>query len=363
MGDGHLTIQHKDFANSPANHLFISDGKNILNQLNELNIPGKIIPRVSLQILASTANNAIGAGIQGINVDIDPYRKLLIDKVQQGDWLEKSDMRGVLIGSSMARKLKVKIGSKIVFTSVLKNGNTEAQLGKVKGIFNTGLEELDSFLIISNINFTQPFLVAEGNHSLSQPLSKVAIFLDDEYSQKEWKKVFESTIKQDNIAILEWQDIMPQLVQYIVLDDVSAYVMQVFILLVILFGIINTILMSVLERTREFGLLRALGMQKHYLLALLILETFLLSILAVLFGWIIGGSIHWYVASFGIDFSGMIPEGTTFAGTFMDPIIYSELSMNRVIQLTTIVFLATLLSGIYPAIKATRITPIEALRT
>jgi len=378
MGDGHITLQHPEYLHAPANHRFLHNGKNLLQQLEDEQIDGQIAPRVSLQILVSTAHNSVGAGMQGIRVgpdsiqtdssqvnssQIDPLQLLLEKRITQGSWLTSDKPRGVIIGDGMARKLKAKIGSKIVIIAGKKGGDSESQLARVQGIYKSGIDELDKFLIISRLDYAQKYLVAEGGIEADEPLTRIAIFLNDDKKMEEWKKQLSDNFTTENIAVLDWEELLPQLVQYIVFDDMGSYIMQFIILLVIVFGIINTVLMGVLERTREFGLLRALGMSKSGLIYMVLLETLLLSILAVIIGWAVGGSIHLYVATYGIDFSGMIPEGTTFAGTFMDPIVYSELSSSRVIQLTGIVFLATLLSGIYPAIKASRIPPIEALKS
>ncbi|MCW8928323.1 MAG: FtsX-like permease family protein, partial [Gammaproteobacteria bacterium] len=164
-------------------------------------------------------------------------------------------------------------------------------------------------------------------------------------------------------VVLDWQEMMPQLVQFIILDDAGNYVFLTLILIMVVFGILNTVLMSVLERTREFGLLRALGISRHHLLWLVFCESLLLSFLAVVIGWLVGGSTHLWFSHHGIDFSALMSGGTQMMGTFMDPVVYTELSRERVVQLTTIVFAATLASGIYPAIKAARVTPVEALRT
>ena len=363
MGDGHITIQHSEYLASPANHRFLEEGKSLLQQVEAQSIKAQVVPRITLQTLASTANNSVGVAVQGINIKSDPLRDIIEDKIQDGRWLQQGDERGLIIGSGMARKLKTKVGGKVVIMAGKKGGDSEAQLGRVRGIFHSGMLELDNYFIVAGLDFTRRFLIAEGGKVENQPLTRVAIFLDDEKQLVNIKQQLNKAINQPNTVVLDWQQMLPQLVQYIVIDDVSAYVMQIFILLVIVFGIVNTVLMGVLERTREFGLLRALGFQKNYLVLLVFLESLLLSGMAVFFGWLVGGSIHLYVAAYGIDFSGLIPEGTTFAGTFMDPIIYSELSPARVYQLTSIVFLTTLASGIYPAIKASRVTPIEALRT
>ncbi len=363
MGDGHITIQHSEYLHSPANHRFLSDGNRLIENLKNENIDAQIAPRISLQILASTAHNAVGAAMQGIEISNDPLRKLLEKKMTKGTWLSSDKSRGIIIGDGMARKLKAKVGSKIVIIAGKKGGDSEAQLARVQGIFRSGVDELDKFLILSPLDYASQYLIAEGGIKEQKPLTRIAIFLNDDSGMESWKKILAEKYNTSDISVLDWQDILPQLVQYIVIDDLGAYIMQFIILLVIVFGIINTVLMGVLERTREFGLLRALGMSKNYLVYMVLLETVLLSCLSVVIGWIVGGSVHLYVATYGIDFSAMIPEGTTFAGTFMDPIVYSELSSERIFQLTIIVFVATLSSGIYPAIKASRIPPIEALKS
>jgi len=363
MGDGHITIQHSEYLHSPANHRFLSDGKSLIESLINENINAQIAPRISLQILASTAHNAVGAAMQGIEIDNDPLRKLVEKKIIKGTWLSADKPRGVIIGDGMARKLKVKIGSKIVIIAGKKGGDSESQLARVQGIFRSGIDELDKFLILSPLDYASKYLIAEGGVEEKKPLTRIAIFLNDDKSMESWKNILSEKYDTQEVSVLDWEDMLPQLVQYIVIDDMGAYIMQFIILLVIVFGIINTVLMGVLERTREFGLLRALGMSKNYLVYMVLLETVLLSFLSVVIGWTVGGSVHLYVATYGIDFSAMIPEGTTFAGTFMDPIVYSELSGDRIFQLTIIVFVATLSSGIYPAIKASRIPPIEALKS
>lgn len=363
MGDGHITIQHHEYLDSPANYRFIEQGEALVDKLSSLSLPAEIIPRVSLQALASTANNSVGIQLQGISINNDPLKKLLNDSIIEGQWDITKYEQGLIIGEGMAKKLKVSIGSKIILMAGKQGGESESHLGRVRGIFKSGIDELDKYLVISTLSFAQRFLYAEGASPNYFPITKIAVFIDDNKQLEAIHTQITSEVLFDNISILTWQEVMPQLVQYIIVDDIGSYIMQIFILFIILFSIVNTILMSVLERTREFGLLRALGLNKSYLIILVLIETFFLSSLSVIFGWLLGGGIHWYVASYGIDFSNLIPEGTTFAGTFMDTIIYSELSSKRVFQLTSIVFFTTLTLGIYPALKAARIQPIEALRT
>jgi ABC-type lipoprotein release transport system permease subunit len=223
---------------------------------------------------------------------------------------------------------------------------------------------MDDYLILSDIQFAQRFLEGEGADSAKQPATRIAIFLDDPDSLPLWKDNVKSAVESDQVIAMDWQEMMPQLVQFIIIDDAGNYVFLILILIMVVFGVLNTVLMSVLERTREFGLLRALGLSRRSLLTLVFCESLLLGLLAIVAGWAVGGSIHLWFAHHGIDFTAMMGEsGNVMMGAVMDPIIYTELSWDRITQLTTIIFTVTLASGIYPAIKAARVTPVEALRT
>jgi len=364
LGEGHVTIQPRGYIEAPANHKYLADGLAISKKLSALNLPASIEPRISLQVLSSTANNSVGAALEGLRNQNDPRVKMLEPLLVKGTWIKPGDVRGIMIGEGMARKLKAKVGSKIVLMAGKKGGDSQAQLGRVRGIFNSKVAEMDDYLILSDIQFAQRFLEGEGADKTQLPVTRFAIFLDDPDSLPHWKDKIKSTIDNDKIIAMDWQEMMPQLVQFIAIDDAGNYVFLVLILIMVVFGVLNTVLMSVLERTREFGLLRALGLSRHSLLMLVFCESLLLGFLAIIAGWAVGGSIHLWFAHNGFDFTSLMGEGSNvLMGAVMDPIIYTELSWDRVTQLTTIIFTVTLASGIYPAIKAARVTPVEALRT
>jgi ABC-type lipoprotein release transport system permease subunit len=363
LGEGHLAVQPRGYQQAPANHKFLADGRALLAKLEELNIPGSVAPRISLQVLASTANNSVGTALQGMSIGSDPRGAMLRPKLVAGSWIEPGDDRGILIGDGMARKLKVKVGGKVVLMAGKQGGDSQAQLGRVRGIFDSHVDELDDFLVLSDILFARYFLEGEGGDPQRQPVTRLGLLLDDPQNMAHWKKVINSAVGSERVVVLDWHEMMPDLVQFIVIDDVGNYIFLILILIMVVFGILNTVLMSVLERTREFGLLRALGLGRVHLLMLVFCESILLSLLAVVTGWVVGGSTHWWFSHHGLDFSAMMGGDTTIMGTFIDPVVYTELSLGRVVQLTVIVFAATLASGIYPAIKAARVTPVEALRT
>lgn len=363
LGEGHITIQPRGYIEAPANHKYLADGRMLAQKIASLDVAGSVEPRISLQVLASTANNSVGAGLEGMAAADDPRVEMLRPQLVEGNWIEPGDQRGIVIGDGMARKLKAKVGSKVVLMAGKQGGDSQAQLGRVRGIFDSHVDELDDFLILSDIQLARHFLEGEGAEPALEPVTRFAVFLDDPDTVVQWKLALKDAVENERIVVLDWQEVMPQLVQFIILDDAGNYVFLSLILIMVVFGIVNTVLMSVLERTREFGLLRALGLSRRHLLLLVICESLLLSLLAVVIGWIVGGGTQLWFSTHGIDFSAMMAEGTAIMGTFMDPVVYTELSWDRVVQLTSIVFAATLASGIYPAVKAARVTPVEALRT
>ena len=364
LGEGHLTVQPRGYLEAPANHKYLVNGLNLSEKLNALNVNGSIEPRISLQVLASTANNSVGVALEGISSETDPRADMLKPQLVKGEWIKSDDHRGIVIGVGMASKLKAKLGSKVVIMAGKKGGDSQAQLGRVRGIFKSQVPEMDDYLIFSDLQFARRFLQGEGADVAKQPITRFAIFLNDPNSLYEWKDKIKAAVESAEVIAMDWQEMMPQLVQFIIIDDAGNYVFLLLILIMVIFGVLNTVLMSVLERTREFGLLRALGLSRRNLLTLVFCESFLMGLLAIVVGWIAGGGVHFWFSQHGIDFTAMMGEGgNVMMGTFMDPIVYPELSWNRVMQLTIIIFGATLASGIYPAIKAARVTPVEALRT
>ena len=364
LGEGHITVQPRGYFEAPANHKYLSNGEDLQAKLDAFNVAGSIEPRITLQVLASSANNSIGAGLEGLASSNDQRAAMLQPLLVDGEWFVAGDTRGVVIGDGMASKLKAKIGSKVVLMAGKQGGDSQAQLGRVRGIFDSKVDELDDYLVLSDIQLARRFLEGEGADPSLQPLTRFAIFLDDADNMAHWKAQLKPVLESDQVVVLDWEEMMPQLVQFVIVDDAANYIFLLLILIMVVFGILNTVLMSVLERTREFGLLRALGLGRYQLLLLVFCESLLLSLLAVSFGWIAGGGTHLWFATYGIDMATLMGEGSTvMMGTFMDPVIYTELSWDRIVQLTSIVFVATLGSGIYPAIKASRVTPVEALRT
>ena len=363
MGEGHLTIQPKGYLAAPSNQLFLEDGEALLTHPPLIHLDARIAPRIFLQALAATAYDSLGVGLQGIEVTRDPYAESLRPRIEAGRWLQEGDARGVVIGRGMADKLKAKVGSKLVLMAGGESGGVESRLGRVRGIFSSGIAQMDGFLIVASLEFARHLLPGYQPARDGAALTRLAIFLDDPDRGAAVKAELSAHPLPSGAVLVDWQEMMPELVNFIILDDFGNYIWLLIMLVVVVFGILNTILMSVLERTREFGLVRALGMRPRQLLALVLVETALMATLSLAAGWVLGGLAHGYFAVYGLDLTWLSPETLITAGVMIDPVLFSELSWTRVVTLTSLVFVTTMMSGLYPAVKAARVSPMAALRT
>lgn len=371
LGEGHITVQPEDYVASPHNQLFLAQGLDIKAKIDALGLPVHVAPRMALNSLASTAYQSEGVRLLGLTPEQDPFVQALIkNHPVDGEALIADDAQGVWLGIALAKRLRVSVGGKIVVVAGRQNADALSHLFRVRGVFKTGIEDLDRYLMVSSLTAAH-HLVAESPERVASAATRLALFLESDDALMAQHAIVTAAVRdagiakagETEIAVLPWQEIMPDLVQFIAVDDAGNYVFLTLILVLVIFGIVNTILMSVLERTREFGLLCALGIRPAHLWILVTVESLLLGLLASAIGWILGAGVHLWFATQGLDLSGMLSAGTQVMGTVMDPIIYAQLSMDRVVQLTVIVIGATLLSGLYPAFKAARVSPLQAMRT
>ena len=159
-----------------------------------------------------------------------------------------------------------------------------------------------------------------------------------------------------------WWEASPATAQMMGMSDFTAYFMLAIVFAVAAFGVINTMMMSVYERTREMGVLRALGLRKGKLVWLVVFESFFLAGLAAAIGLVIGGVLDWYIVVHGIDFSGSMPDGFSWEGVMLDPVMKGLVRPSSVILPVAAVFVVSILASLWPAWRATRLQPVTAIR-
>jgi ABC-type lipoprotein release transport system permease subunit len=214
----------------------------------------------------------------------------------EGRYLNDDDGPWVVIGSELAKRLKLGVGKKMVITTNDAAGNLVDELCRVRGIFETGSVEIDGYFIQAPIDFARRLFGLPD-----QGVSQLGVILRVPEAQESVLNKIQLLVAGEDIAVLPWQTVIPEIASYIKLDKGSNLIFQAILVFLILFTIFNTILMSVLERERESAVLLALGTKPDQLRLQILMESFYLGLIDCALGLLLGGLAAWIVQVWGID--------------------------------------------------------------
>ena len=358
MGLGHVTIEPYGYNQTPSLDKRLRKTEQIRERV--LAMPGvnDAIVRITGQAMFASASKTIGGMFMGIDpTQESPEQNLLIRSLVQGKVFSSKDNRGVVVGSKMAEKLNLRIGKKLVYTTTDVYGEIVSEIARVTGIFKTGVNEVDGGMVLLPIDSVRTTL-----HYDAEDATLLAVIINDQRYAERMRDKISLAEGDPQIEVLSWQQTQAELAGIITMDRSGNYISQFLIGLLIAAGILNTLLMSVLERTREFGVMMAVGMSPRTLFMLVVVESLWLAIIGIVIGIII--TVPWYAYLYyvGLDFSGAIGEDYSAGGILVDPLIRIRLYKESIIAILTGVFSLTLLAGLYPAWRAGRIPPVESLK-
>lgn len=359
LGLGHITVEPPGYNDTPTLAKNLETADSIREKV--LTIPGIKAAKVRIMGQAIFATGAKNVG--GSFIAIDPAKEtekynIFLRSIIEGKLFDDPAGRGILIGKKMAQKLKLRLGKKIIYTMTDKNGEIVSEVSRVSGIFKTGDDTLDGTIAILPIDHIRSTLIygPEG-------ASFVSIFIDDHRQAAILKKEIKKTIGNDDHETLTWRETQAELAGLIAMDKAGNYFMQFLAGLLIAAGILNTLLMSVMERTREFGVMLAIGMSPWQVIKLIMIESILIGILGLIMGIVITTPWFIYMSEIGINLSKQIGDDYSAAGVIVDPVLKFRLFKESAYFILAVIFSLTLLAGIYPAFKAGRIPPVESLKT
>jgi ABC-type lipoprotein release transport system permease subunit len=358
MGLGHVTIEPYGYNQTPSLDKRLRKTEQIRERV--LAMPGvnDAIVRITGQAMFASASKTIGGMFMGIDpTQESPEQNLLIRSLVQGKVFSSKDNRGVVVGSKMAEKLNLRIGKKLVYTTTDVYGEIVSEIARVTGIFKTGVNEVDGGMVLLPIDSVRTTL-----HYDAEDATLLAVIINDQRYAERMRDSISLTERDPQIEVLSWHQTQADLAGIITMDRSGNYISQFLIGLLIAAGILNTLLMSVLERTREFGVMMAVGMLPRTLFMLVVVESLWLAIIGIVIGIII--TVPWYAYLYyvGLDFSAAIGEDYSAGGILVDPLIRIRLYKESIIAILTGVFSLTLLAGLYPAWRAGRIPPVESLK-
>ena len=358
MGMGHITIAAGDYNRAPSSQKTIKGANTLQVLIADLPEVTSVVARIQGQAMFASARKSVG----GTFIAIDPTQEssknnLFIESLTEGAMLSQTAGQGIVMGIDLVRKLKLNLGKKVVYTTTDINGDIVSAVAHVSGIFRTGVAEVDGGMALLPIRSVQNVL-----GYASDEVSLIAISLGDQRLSHALRDKMQGQPEFEHVEVLNWQQTQPDLAGMIAVDKSANRISQLMISLLIAAGILNTMLMSVLERIREFGVMMALGMSPRSLFSLVILESFWLAVVGLVIGIIITIPWYLYMAETGIDLTSAYGDDFSFGGVLLDTVFKIRLFKESIIVILIGLFGLALLSGVYPAWRAGRIPPVESLK-
>lgn len=355
-GSGHLAIYKGDYVNSRDEKLSwpLAD---IATRIASLPGVEAALPRVYLPGLAQSSRESRGIMLTGIDPQAERMINPFLKTIPPAEMIRSLDGRDALVGIRLLRELKLKPGQKLVVTVQGVDGELASELFRIRGVIDTGLKDVDASLIMVG---RQKAAAMVGN---PDNIHELAIILDrPDRDRQVHPAAMQLLTGQDALAVVPWDLAMPNLANAIKLDYASQKFIFIIILLIVTIGVVNTQLMSVMERFREFGVILALGATPARLRLLVLTEALLLGLMAMVVGTLLGSLATLYLIRVGIDLRDFVPETLEVGGVVFEPVLRATWDIAYMARIAVYVVILALLAALYPARKAGRIQPVEAMR-
>jgi len=348
----HIQLHHPLFLENEELKYRLHNADGILAQLLHRADVAAAARRYRVRAMASTANGSSGIEILGIDPENEKKVTTVYEKLIAGAYFADNRRNPVLVGAKLADKLKVRLGQKIVLTAQSEEGTLTGGAFKIIGIFKTDNSLFDENQIFVDYRDISRLLDLPRNES-----HEIAVLLKN---PQELALATQSLAAQfPDEKVENWREIAPELGMLQGYMQQMMFIFLVIILIALAFGIVNTMLMAVIERTRELGLLMALGMSRKRVFAMIILETVFLSLLGGVIGMALSAVVIQYSNHRGIDLA-IVGEGMSAMG--YATYIYPRLAIAYFAILTVMVIVTAILSSFFPAHKALKLRPTEAIR-
>ena len=349
----HMRIQQPKFNENYDLKESIPNSRSLVNEITKLDHIDGISPRIVIQSMIASAETGTGVRIIGVDPEKEKTVTNLHTKLSEGKYFEGMKRNPIVIGAKLAKKLKVKMRSKVVITVHDASGNITGGAFRVCGIFDISsgiFEEMNVFVRKSDL---ARLLGLDKNTS-----HEIVIHLDDTEQIDQYAAMLKE--QHQDLLVQSWKEAMPELGYLNEIGNLYTYIFVIIILLALGFGIVNTMLMVILERVKELGMLMAVGMSKVRIFGMLMLETVLLTFTGGFTGILIGLGATYATMKNGINLSGY---NAGFEDMGYSSHIYPVVEFETIYVIAILVIITGILASIYPARKALKYNPADAIRT
>ncbi|MGD9057418.1 MAG: ABC transporter permease [Desulfobacterales bacterium] len=356
ISTGHLQVQAEAYQEKKSIRFVIPEPQTIAKLVAQIPEVAAYTFRGQAFSLISSADRTYGVVITGIDPQKEARVSRLKQLVREGHFLASNDRNQAVIGKLLARNLRAKIGDELTLLGQGRDGSIAATVVNVKGIFSSGIDEFDRAAM------QIPLTTFQDTFSMDQAVHEIVIIGKSLSDVAEIKAKLQTALSalenRKKLTTLDWQELMPGLRQAIEMDLISGLIFYGLLIVVVAFSILNTFLMAILERTKEFGVMMAIGTTPRRLTKVLLLESMTITLIGIIAGIGIGIAVTVYFQVHGIDFSGGSELLSQFGITGR---MYPKLSFLSVTIGPFMVLFFTFFAALYPALKIRRLRPVEAM--
>jgi ABC-type lipoprotein release transport system permease subunit len=349
MGSGHVLVQARGYQARRGVELAIPEdvARRVADWARRQDDVVAVVPRAFASALLSSADGAVGAMLIGVDPPAEAPVSRFAARVREGRFVAAGDRGTAVVGSGVARVLHAGVGSRVV---VMAQGAGErdvrSSLLRVVGVAHTGLDEIDRSLLLVPLGSAQELLALGGG------VHQVALILRDQARSAPRAAAAGRVFPE--LEALTWADADPDVDTAIRLDDGGHYLFNAIFFVIIGFMVLNTLLMSVLERRRELALLGALGLTPARRWLMVMLEAAMLAGLAIVAGVALGAGVNAYFHVHGLPLAWFTDQPFESGGVLLDPVMYAHLTMRRVAGSAALVLALTVVLSLVAARHAAR---------
>lgn len=351
MNLGDIQIHPYGYRDDPDLYNRIEKPEDLVNRLKKAGFFAAY--RIYSFALAASGSTSAGVQLRGLNLKDEATVTQIHKHIMKGSWLSDEDPFGVVIGKKLARTLGVGIGQEIVIIGQASDGSMANELYSVRGILKSVSEEIDrTGFYMTEASFRDLMVLPEGAH-------EIAVMRPDRTTDLSIATKEVAALAQ-GYETMNWRSLRPVIARILDMADAQMIIMILITYIAVAMVVLNAMLMSVFERIKEFGVMKAVGVKPFQIVLLIYAETIIQVITAALIALAAGYSIASYLEDNGIDLSA-IASGASFGGIAMDPIWYAYITGDSLIMPIFFLFLIAFLAAVYPAIKAAVIRPVAAI--
>ena len=351
---GHMQIQHPDYRDDPKVTHFVPEGTDLVRKVETAPGVSGAAPRTEAFALVSVGERSFGALVVGVDAQREAAMFALPHRAVQGEYLPRSS--SAYIGSALATNLGVALGDEIVALGSAREGGVAVLALYVDGIFSTGQPDLDRSIM------QVPLGAMQEAFELGDSLHRVAIKTVDARRIDDFLPGVAALVP-DGVRVLDWAELLPEVAQSIEIDDITAQMMYWLLMVVVAMSVANAFIMTVFERTREFGMLLAIGMRPNAIVGVLVIEAVCIWALGAAIGSAASLAVVVPLGEIGIDIARVAEGMEEMAAQMMMPTsIHPALTAGSLMLAPAAMLVGTLAAALIPALRVRRMKPVDALR-